>query len=127
MARDKTLTIKIEIVGLDDALRRLRKAPQVFAKEMNRSLVRSAIIYQKQARKEMLPNVDTGFAWNNIVYNRPRMLSITIESRADYSIPLHEGHGSFAGNPYFDKALKRVDRRINAELSKGIERALAKL
>ena len=120
-----TVNMKVEIQGAKQLARKFRNSPNIIAKELHKGLKRSAIIFQRRARKEA--PVDTGFLRNNIIYHQPREYSIIIESRAIYSTAVHYGHRTTPAQPYFERAIRKTGRQIDSELKKSTDRALKRL
>lgn len=68
------------------------------------------------------PNMDTGHLMANIEVVRIAPLTVHVESKAEYAVPLEAGTSKMAARPYMAPALKLKRNRI-LELTHGVVEA----
>lgn len=128
--------ISMEIKGLDQLMKAVKKAPKVVSGELNVGIKKATILLQGEARKEA--PVKTGFLRNRITSQTMPLKGI-IRSRAPYSIFVHEGtrphiievrrkrvlsdgsnifgtrvrHPGTKANPFMERAVKKGQNRVD--------------
>ena len=98
--------VSMKMQGFAAAKRALSGFARAQEKHMNKAILKCLVVTQREARIES--PIRTGFLRSNIVFDRPRAMRGRLESRAVYSLRVHEGGGGITPNPFMDRAVRRA-------------------
>ena len=148
------MEIKVKIDGLDDLLAAAKRAPKVAVGEISKAVQKSVGTVHSAALREAPVNRQQGGGTLRQMINQrfTSKLSGEIESRANYSVYVHEGtrpheirirnkrvlankrtgqifgkrvmHPGTKANPFMERALKKSQGKVNGYFKKATENIL---